>query len=300
MSYIEKINKIVDGFFEFKSLKHDSLTDAKYPKFISYENDIQLKNLGDDNLIFTGGITLEGSKLIGASAYGRDSKMEFSDANGKKFKVYSKLFQFKDSVITSFNSQVSIYHGRDSITHPSVKTRYYTNSKRFVAIKDKNGYSIRPFNTSYYNMSIEADIIDWPIQSDSMNISILNAKTLLPAYFKSSEYFDFEEIQELTGVYNFNPLFVVYNYATTHKTREFYVTNLIEDVKLNEKAVRGAMQHLMYLDFIEYDEIGGRIFIKDKAIHFVRSKNNKKDYDDLLVPSLSTDKPNATLHLGFR
>ncbi len=297
LSYAEKINKIPDGYFEFKSIKHDSLEDSRYPKFISYKNDIRLKNIGDDNLIFVGGIALEGNKLMGASAYGLDSKMEYSDEKGKKFKTYSKLFNFRDSVITAYNSKVTIYHGRDSITHPSVKARFYTNEKRFVVIKDQNGYSIRPFSASFYNMSIEADMINWDINSDSMNISILNAKSMLPAYFISSEYYDFEEIKELSGVYNFNPLLVVYSYGAKRKTREFYVSDLIDDLKLNEKAVRGAMQHLMYLDFIEYEDIGGRIYLKDKAIHFIRSKNNKKDYDDLLIPSLSTNKPNATLHL---
>lgn len=297
LSYKEKITEEASGYFEFKSVKRDSVTDAKYPKFISYENNFRLKNIGDNNLIYVGGIALEGNSLIGASAYGRKSRLEFIDDEGRKFKTFSKLFSFKDSIITSYHSKVSIYHGRDSITHPSVKTRYYTNENRFVAIKDKNGYSVRPFDASYYNMSMEADIIDWDMKSDSMNISILNAKSLLPAYFKSSEYYDFEEIKELTGVYNFNPLLVVYSYGTKIKSREFYVTDLIDDLKLNEKAVRGAMMHLLYLDFIEYDEIGGRIYVKDKAIHFVRSKNNRKDFDDLLIPSLSTHKPNATLHL---
>ena len=297
LSYANKIDKVVKGYFEFKSVRHKSVEDAKYPKFISYENDIRVENLGDDNLVFIGGITLEGGTFIGASAYGKDSKMEYSDEEGKKFKIYSKLFNFRDSVITSYNSRVSIYHGRDSITHPSVKTRFYTNDKRFVVIKDKNGYNIRPFNASYFNMTIEADMINWDMNSDSMNITIMNAKSLLPSYYKSIDYYDFEEIKELSGIYNFNPLLVVYSYGAKQKTREFYVTNLIEDLNLNEKAVRGAMRHLMYLDFIEYDNIGGRIFLKDKAIHFVRSKNNKKDYDDLMISSLSPDKPNSTLHL---
>lgn len=297
LTYPEKFTGEVSGYFEFKSVKHDSIIAAKYPKFISYENDIRLEHIGDNNLVYEGGIALEASRLLGASAYGRTSKLEYLDEEGRKFRTYSKLFDFKDSVITSYNSKVSVYHGRDSITHPSVKTRFYSNDKRFVVIKDKNGYNIRPFNTSFYNMSIEADMIDWDMKSDSMNISILNAKSLLPAYFKSSEYYDFEEIKELTGVYNFNPLLVVYSFGSKRKTREFYVTDLIDELKLNEKAVRGAMLHLLYLDFIEYDEIGGRIYIKDKAIHFVRSKNNRKDFDDLLIPSLSTNKPNATLHL---
>ncbi len=297
LNYPKKINKEASGYFEYKSVKHDSVGDSKYPKFISYDNDLRLENLGDENLEFIGGIALEGNRLMGASAYGRNSKLEYMDEDGRKFKTFSRLYDFKDSVITSYNSHVTIYHGRDSITHPSVKARFYTSDKRFVAIKDKNGYSNRPFNASYYNMNMEADMINWDMKSDSMNISILNAKSLLPAYFKSTEYYDLEEIKELTGVYNFNPLLVVYSYGTKKKTREFYVSDLIDDLKLNEKAVRGAMQHLLYLDFIEYEEVGGRIFIKDKAIHFVRSKNNRKDYDDLMIPSLSTNNPNATLHL---
>jgi hypothetical protein len=296
LTYNGRLNTAAEGFFEFKSVKHDSIGHSPYPKFISYTNDLRLENLGDGNLQYVGGVALEGSKLLGASMYGLESTMIYNDAEGKKFKSVSKLFDFMDTVITSYNSKITIYHSRDSITHPSVKTRYYINSNRFVAIKDKNGFNYRAFDASYFNMSIEADAIDWDLNSDSLNISILNARSLLPAYFKSAEYYDFEEIEELTGVYRFNPLMVAYSYGAKNNTREFYVSNLINDLNLNEKAVRGAMQHLHYLDFIEYDEFGGRIYLKDKAIHFVRSKNNRKDYDDLMIPSLSTSGPNATLH----
>lgn len=297
LSYSEKLSNESNGYFEFKSVKHKGVEKSRYPKFISYDNDNRLENLGDENLVYIGGIALEGSRLIGASAYGRESKMELSDEEGRKFKVYSKLFDFKDSVITSYNSKVTVYHGRDSITHPSVKTRYYTNEKRFVAIKDKNGYNLRPFNASYFNMSIEADMINWDMKGDSMDITIMNAKSLLPAYFKSKAYYEFAEIKELSGIYNFNPLLVVYNYGAVRKTREFYISDLINEVKLSEKALRGAMLQLMYLDFIEYEDAGGRIYLKDKAIHYLRSKNRRKDYDDLLIPSLSSNRPNSTLHL---
>ncbi len=297
LSYDGKISNVANGYFEFKSVRHREVEKSKYPKFISYENDNRIENLGDDNLVYIGGVALEGSRLIGASAYGRDSKLEFSDEEGKKFKIYSKLFNFQDSVITSYNSKVTVYHGRDSITHPSVKARYYVNEKRFVAIKDHNGYNLRPFNASYYNMSIEADKIDWDMKSDSMNITIMNAKSMLPAFFKSTSYYEFEEIKELSGIYNFNPLLVVYSYGAKQKNREFHLSDLMKDLKLNEKALRGAMLQLMYLDFIEYEDAGGRIYLKEKAIHYLRSKNKRKDYDDLLISSLSSNKPNATLHL---
>lgn len=293
----KKITTPAKGYFEFKSVKHDSATVSRFPKFISYDNDLRIENLGDEHLVFIGGIALSGNKIKGASAYGRESMLEYLSEDGKKFKTYSKLYDFGDSVITSYHARVAVYNGRDSITHPSVKARYYTNSHRFIAIKDHNGYNVRPWDASYYKMTIDADDINWDLDSDSLDISIMNAKSMLPAYFKSDEYFDIKEIKELTGVYNFNPLLVAYSYGSKRKTREFYVTDLIDDLHLNEKAVRGAMQHLEYLDFIEYDNIGGRIYLKDKAIHFVRSKKNRKDYDDLLIPSLSPNQPNSTLHL---
>lgn len=297
LSYDEKIKEESNGYFEFKSVKHQGAENSNYPKFISYENNNRLENIGDENLVYIGGIALEGSRLIGASAYGKYSNMKFADEEGRKFNTYSRMFDFQDSVITSYNSKVTIYHGRDSITHPSVKTRYYTNEKRFVAIKDKNGYNLRPFNASYFNMNIEADMINWDMKSDSLDITIVNGKSVLPAYFKSKAYYDFEEIKELAGIYNFNPLLVVYNYGAKIKSREFYVTDLVDNLKLNENAIRGAMEKLMYLDFIDYEEVGGKIYLKDKAIHYLRSRNKRKDYDDLLISSLSTNKPNSTLHL---
>ena len=134
--YGEKMDQTPKGYFEFKSLRRDSIIDAMYPKFISYENNIRLKNIGDDNLNYVGGVALEGRRLIGASIYGKPSSLDYADEDGRKFKSRSKMFDFGDSIITSYNSKVAIYHGRDSITHPSVKARFYTNDKRFVVIKD--------------------------------------------------------------------------------------------------------------------------------------------------------------------
>ncbi len=297
LSYKEKLNSEPKGYFEFKSVKLDSVKGPKYPRFISNENDIRVQNIGNEHLLYIGGFGLEGNRMLGASNTGEPSVLQYTDENSKKFRISSKLFTFQDSLITGYESMAAIYHGRDSITHPSMKARYNTASNQLALVKDKNGFNIRPISASYYNMSIEADAINWDLNSDSLNIVILNARSLLPAYFKSSEYYDLEEIKEMTGVYNFNPLLVVYDYGSKNKTREFYVSNLVDDLKLNEKAVRGAMMHLMYLDFIEYDDIGGRIYLKEKALHYIRSKNNKKDYDDLIIPSLSTNRPNSTLHL---
>jgi hypothetical protein len=131
LTYTQKLMGTTKGAFEFKSLRRTNDKEPRYPKFISYSSNNVLENLGSDNLTYKGGIALEGKKLLGVSAYNSTSTMKYGDAEGKKFKTISKLFQFEDSVITSYNSSVVIYHGRDSIYHPSVKARYYVDENRF-------------------------------------------------------------------------------------------------------------------------------------------------------------------------
>ena len=289
------LDKQITGIFEFRSVKHDSVSNALYPRFTSYENNHQVKGLPNKNLTFTGGFAMRGGHVQGAALFTGRSTLALADTEGRRFKVRAQHFDFMDSLVQARDAEITIYHRRDSISHPSVKFRYYYGANKMVAIKELGGFKVRPFNSSYYNMTIEADIINWDIDLDSMDISILNARTMLPAVFRSSEFYDEKDITDLTGVYNFNPLLMVYNFGRTIKSREIYVDDIVQKTRLNEKAVRSSMQELAYLDYIEYENVSGRIYLKDKALHYVRSKNNNKDYDDLMINSLTHNGPNATL-----
>jgi len=294
--YSGLLDQPAEGIFEYRSLKHKTPEDVTYPRFISYDNNNKITIPGDAKVRFKGGVSLSGQKRTTSCLSKGKSELRMSDEKGRKFRAEALKFDIGDSLILARNAGITIYQGNDSITHPSVKFRYYLNTNELVVVKELGGFKVRPFSSSYYQMSIDADLIKWHLEADSINISVMNAKSMLPAFFKSTEYFDQREITELSGVYKFNPLMLVYHYGNKIKSREFYVEDLIKHLKLKEKPVRASMLQLYYLDFIDYDEQSGRIYLKDKAIHFVKSKNNRKDFDELLIPSLSPDKPNATLH----
>ncbi len=298
LHYKSLLDKPAEGIFEYRSMKHDRPEEATYPRFISYSNGNTIFIEGEEKFRFRGGVALLGQKRTTACLSNEISDLKVSDARGRKFHVAAQKFDLGDSLITARHAYIAIYQGNDSITHPSVKLRYYLQKHEMVAVKELDGFKIRPFSSSYYQMSINADLMQWDVRTDSMNISVMNAKSMLPAYFKSTEYYDEREITELSGVYKFNPLMLVYHYGNKIKSREFYVDDLIKRLKLKEKPVRAAMLQLFYLDYIDYDETSGRVYLKDKAIHYVKSKNNRKDFDELLIPSLSPDKPNATLHFN--
>jgi hypothetical protein len=298
LHYPDKFDRPVEGHFEYKSLRRRESSPPGYPRFYSYQNGVEVKDLGDPLLRYLGGVALEGRRLIGAATDGSLSRLEYRDQQGSKFRIHAGRFDFGDSTILSRRGAFTIYHGHDSIAHPSVKSWYYPHRKELRAVKELDGYTVQPFSSSYFSMTINADAITWDLEADSLNIGIMNARSMLPAVFKSVEYYNEKEINELTGLYNFHPLMVVYNYGSKKKSREFYLSDLIAELKINPKAAQGAMLQLKYLDYIEYEEASGRIFLKDKALHYVRSKNNQKDYDELLIPSRSGSGPNATLRLG--
>ncbi len=293
--YKPDLKEKVEGVFEYKSVRRDSVGNAGYPRFISYYSNISY-DYNYEDFFFRGGFRLSGRKVGTKSLDGGDALVEVSGDGGKKYRGTGKEFIFEDSVVLGRNVRISIYHGRDSITHPSVRFYYYPNQKRLTITKEKDGFNLSPYTSSYYKMTIEADMIDWDIHSDSMNISVLNAKSMIPATFESINYFSTEKLEEMSGVYKFNPVVAVYSYANRKRTNEFYTSDFASEMKLNEKAVNSAMSLLWYRGFIDYDPDYKKVTVKEKLVHYVKSRRKRKDYDELLITSLSKSAPNATLN----
>lgn len=298
MNYPKYLNKQVEGILTFKSIKRRSTEPARYPRFISYHSNIDLNKVQIEGAKFKGGFAMEGKKIKGASVYGSSSEIFIKDAAGNAFKATAKVIDVTDTTISARNAALVIYHSRDSIYHPSMRLRYYTGDKKLVAIKEQNGFQQTPFNSTHFNISITADAIRWNMESDSLDIYVMNARSMIPAFFESNEYYHFDRIKELSVAYPFNPLLMVYNHYTKHKNESFYFTDLLAEHKINENALRSALLQLSYKDYIDYDAMSGKITIKPKTKHYNLARWNKIDFDDLQIRSMETTKPNATLNLS--
>jgi hypothetical protein len=298
MNYPQYLNQPVEGILTFKSIKRRSTEPARYPRFISYQSNVDLNKVKIQSTKFSGGFAMEGKKIKSASIYGNSSEIFIKDAAGNAFKVNAKIIDVSDTTISARNAALVIYHGRDSINHPSMRIRYYISDKRLVAIKEQNGFQQTPFNTSHFNISISADAIQWNMESDSLDIYVMNARSMIPAFFESNEYYHFDRIKELSVAYPFNPLLMVYNHYNKHKQESFYITDLLIDKKVNENALKSALLQLSYKDFIAYEALSGKITIKPRTIHYNQARWNKIDFDDLQIRSMESTKPNATLNLS--
>lgn len=165
--------KPIKGVFEYVSKKKGG--PITYPRFMSWQNDVKLPDLGAD-IEYRGGLALSGTQMVGASASGQPAQI-IVKYNGKPaFKATSRRFDFNMSDTTSavtasgrpdstqaglassgFNTSpepakaasgvkslpmISAnsasfigYVDTDSISHPSVKFRY--DKKQHIAWLDR-------------------------------------------------------------------------------------------------------------------------------------------------------------------
>ncbi len=290
-----RLNDPVEGVFEYKSIKHDS-ANSRYPRFISYYSNIRVKGLGK-NFIYKGGFSLDGAKLKSASLLGEYSFIEVQDKSAKKFRAKAKLFEFQDSTVSADRAALIIYQGNDSIYHPAVRVKYDYNKQYLVTQKDKGGFRNTPFTSTFFNLDFTSDILRWDLQSDSIDFSILQARNIVPAYFESSDHFNYEDYRSLGDkIYPFNPLGIAIYFANLQGTNQFYVADLAKHYKKDFRVIKGAMIGLAQKGLVGYDAQSGLVTIKEKAYHMYDSKNGNKDYDNIILASVTSEKPNSTLN----
>jgi hypothetical protein len=295
LTYKGKIDKPVEGIFEYDSKRRNGK--PQYPRFKSYYNDISVKDIAGEGFVYTGGFSMRGPDIVGASILPGESTMEMYHKTRRVFYAKADNVVFGDTAVDATVSSISIYHQKDSIYHPAIRFRYYPGDKVLVVRKSDGNFRHMPFVSSYYNMEIQAEMIQWFLDKDSLDISNLTARTQIPAVFESREYFSEARFTRLTGLLGFNPLLMSFSYARKKNADSFYYLDMANELKQNPNHVRQGMLELWQRGYADFDPATGKVTMKEKATHYILSNYKRKDYDDLLIPSMTSAHPNATLNL---
>ena len=290
------LDKEVEGVFTYKSVKRPSRALSNYPIFTSYEADAVLRFPGG-KVVYTGGVEFRGNKIFGASISRKPGKLEVLDGNGNKVIFRGLRFNFReDSVITSNKASLTILMGSDSIYHPSVEMEYRMSEGKMTIHRDKK-HNVTAFESTYHGMNIDADLIRWNVETDSMDFSVLNGKDLIPATFESHDYFSASRFRRLTGPFGFHPISLAVAYAKQFDIREFVIDEIAQVTNIDIRMLKGAMKMLEQYNFCEYDQETGLVTLHDRAFHYYEASGRKKDYDNVFVPSVISRGPNASLKL---
>lgn len=305
MTYLGKVKEPVKGAFQFASQKHVNVKDARYPRFMSYNSDVEVnifdkKSVNENIVSYKGGFSMQGHKITSASMMEGEATVEVSGGGKKKFRAVSKKFNVGDSLLTSPQSSVTIYQRADSIYHPAIELKYAMDSSQLTVLSNSGQFKHTPFTATHLKMDIKADIMRWDLRTDSLNISTLTARDKVPVVFESYEYFNEEAFDQLSQMYGFHPLIMAVGYGRKNNTLSFYTYDMAKDMGQNEKTLTSAMMDLMTRGYIDYEPATGLVTLKKKGIHYTLAKARRVDYDNLMMPSIEDDGPNATIKLDSK
>jgi len=312
LNYTGKTPGLIAGRFEFRSQARKDSVASSYPRFTSYESNLEIKDIGTERMHYTGGFSLHGPLVKSTNVNGDLATLAVSDSIGnKKFKARSKEFLFKDSTVTSDRTVFTIFQENDSINHHAVRMKYDYNREKIILQGEKGSMRNTPFTATFFSMDFSANMIRWDLKTDSLDIYAQMGSGLSPMVIESVDYYDPEDYRQLMGKgFSFHPLGVVARYCLDNNTRELHTGDIAQRYGFDILATQKAIEFLAMKGLVEYWPQGDLVIVKEKAIIQYLAYKGESDYDNLKIHSvagsfatldlLAPNKPNATVNFADR
>jgi hypothetical protein len=302
LNYVGKTPGFIPGTFEFKSQARRDSVPSTYPRFKSFQSSLTIQGIGDENVRYKGGFSLNGSKISSASAGNDFSTIEVYHNGEKKFTARSTDFQFSDSTISATKTKINLVHGNDSITHVAVRMKYTygaDSTQKLILLKDKGAMKHTPYSASFFNIDMATDVIKWDLYSDSLNLLTDGGRNTVPMIIESVDFYDPEDFRLMKGEgFSFHPLALVANYCLKYKVREFYSGDLAQFSKKEMRDIKAAVEFLSQKGMVTYDPKTDVVKVKEKAIVLFRAARGEMDYDNLKIHSVIDSSANATININ--
>ena len=325
----------VKGVFEYVSKKKGG--PVTYPRFMSWQNDVKLPDLGAD-IEYRGGLALSGTQMVGASASGQPAQITVKYNGKPAFKAVSRRFDFNmnGAAATTDSTQAGLaqsgfnttepikpatagkgavrpqisagsarfvgYVDADSVTHPSVQFRYDKNQHiAWLDREQRTDFARVPYADSYHKFYVTPEVVRWDLARRKVDFYQVGAKREVPVRFESFDYFQPQRYTDLTVDYGFHPLQIVANYISTKKQQTFIDDDITQFAKnVNAGALRGALNRMVLEGYIDQNPTTKEMQLSKKGRLYVLANLEKSDYDNFQVQSVfaSNDSvKNATINL---
>lgn len=286
------------GRLEDRVLAGVPMEKATFPRFVSYQTDIEIKQVFKD-IDYRGGFTLEGSRIIG-SGYGDENANLWVYRKGLPFIVLSsRNFVIRPDRLISQRASATIYHESDSIYHPGLQLRYIDESKELSLLRSDDGASSSPYYDSYHKVDMYFEAIYYNMNADSLSFEMLRGlKQQGNAVFESASFYSEERYNRLQGIDDINPINVVYNFTEKFDKRVFYLYELAEFMRKPPDQVKVMIINLSNGGYLTYSIDNDRVEVTQRLFDYLNARSKKSDYDVIQIKSQVTRQSNAVLNLN--
>ncbi len=278
-----------------KLLANITVDNATYPRFMSYDLNLGIKELVKD-ADYRGGFAQHGNKMVGAGTREQKATLTFK-RNKKPFLVLSsRSFVVRPERISSDNASFVCYFENDSIHHPSLEVKYISKDRELSLIRTSTSGVSMPFFNSFHQMDIYVDAIYWKIDDPLMELKMLSGQGESKMVLESNNLYTDERFQRIQGIADVSPLFTVKQYVEKN-SRYIYSADFSKYLRVSEQQARALLIFLAAKGFVSYDFEEDVATINDKLYYYLSARSNKTDYDKIEIESVISSRPNAKLNL---
>jgi hypothetical protein len=295
LTYDKYLYEPIEGAFSFFSMKKSNPVDKPYPRFISLESNIPLKDLGE-GITYKGGFTLVGRRIFSNSLKEELAYLSVSYGGEEKFRANSPRFELQDTAILAEQASVVLYLNKDSIYNPVVRLQYGKEIPDLRLYAPEGTYHYHPYHDTYHKTYITAEKCYFDFTQDSLEFATIHARDVLPVILESEDYFRQAEYDKFKRNTTYNILHVSVLYATKNQN-QFYLDELAQQYKLKSAMVEAAIEYLAGRGYVRYNPRTRTVRVLPRAYHFFKSGVGRDDFDNLQIASYATEDANVRIHI---
>ncbi len=291
----------VQGSFEDRIIAGAKKEIKSYPRFASFTRVMELNNIGE-GIKYRGGFKLAGDDVNGYGDKDNKATMMFYSKAGKlAIAARSESFVIRKSErILAGAAAVSIYHGEDSIFHPRIRFKFNVDDRQLTLSRGETGIAKAPFYNSYHKFEIDAEKIDWQIDSDSIQIGKeQKVGTKRDVVLESVAFYNEERYRRYQNIATTHPISQIKIYSEMTQSRYLDGEGLAKHLnpRYELKTILGLLTDLMEGGFIVYFPETKEVEVKDKIFHWADASVEKTDYDVIRILSNNDRRTNGRLNI---
>ena len=288
--------KVLMGRLDEKILANVTPENADYPRFNSYENRFNIKNIVD-NVDYSGGFTMKGGNFNGFGDSENPSHLYFKYKGKTRVEVISDFISMTESSLGSSNAKIIIRLGADTIVHPGLQVKFIKSTRLLTLYRSGKGLEKTPFYDSYHNFNIYTESIKWNIDDPIIDLGAIFGSSSRQTYLESVDFFSKSRFNEIMGQNRVHPLTAVQRLSDKMGSDEFSMMDLAAFLKLSPVQTKTLLFNLSIGGFLRYNPETEMVVITPKLSQYINANKGAVDYDVIEISSNVSKGDNASIDL---
>ena len=286
------------GKYQDKAQNLDDPSKSDFPKFTSYKQIFNIKNIipGVD---YEGGFSVRGNSFIGSGTRDNFAKLKIYKNDTIGLDAAAEMFYF-DKDLISTKCKITLHLGEDSIYHPYIDFRFHNKNRMLELIRTKEDMSKIDYSNTFHKIYMDFTWFRWFIDKEKIEFTTISGqKDAKEAGFESVNYYTIDRYKQIQKQDQIFPLTIIANFVKSINGRQkFKLEELVAYMHYSRPQVLQFVLNLTYLGFLSYDLDFEDVEVNKTTWNFLEFHATTKDSDVIQFYSkTNAETPNAELSL---